>query len=115
MVGASLTNWTPRHVDLLIAAGLDNPSPKGVTTPAINDVSYENEERVSRKEAFGFRSTCVRVSFLAVDLRHWLYGCKKAAWLMQHPTLGTAVRITRVARCCYRDLDVFNIFQCDSK
>ena len=52
---------------LLIAAGLDNPSPIGVTSPAFFDVCYVNVERVSRKEAFGFRSTCVRVSFLAVD------------------------------------------------
>ena len=87
-----------RHVDLVTAeAGLDNPRAKGVTTLAIKDDNSGNDEPPSREKASAFRSTCLRVSFLAVFFATCV-ACKRRSRLVDakpNPEGGTEDQTNR--------------------
>jgi len=69
----------PRHAQIVVAElGLAQPSAKAVSTPGVKGTELQDTEPLRGDEVRIFRSICMRLSYLAMDLPHLLLAAKEA-------------------------------------
>ena len=89
----------PRHVEIVVASlGLDQDKSKAVSTPGVKSAEMENNELLTGDMVRKFRSVCMRLAYMAVDLPHLLFSTKEASRCMSAPTSGAWARLKRVGR-----------------
>ena len=89
----------PRHVEIILRSLNLDAKAKSVVTPAVRTKPEGNDdEPLAEAEVRDYRSTCMRIAFLAQDLPHLLYASKEIARKMQKPTRGAFAAMKRIGR-----------------
>ena len=89
----------PRHVEIILRSLNLDTKAKSVVTPAVRAKPEGNDnDPLAEAEVRDYRSTCMRIAFLAQDLPHLLYASKEIARKMQKPTRGAYTAMKRIGR-----------------
>ena len=89
----------PRHVEIILRSLNLDAKAKSVVTPAVRTKpSNDDEDPLAETEVRDYRSTCMRIAFLAQDLPHLLYASKEIARKMLKPTRGSYAAMKRIGR-----------------
>jgi len=90
----------PRHVELIVdALGVGTGKSKGVNTPGTKTEDYYDERALEAgTRTTAFRSSSMRLAYLAQDLPMVQHSAHKLIRHMSKPTIGALCRLKRVAR-----------------
>ena len=89
----------PRHCDLILKdLNLLSSSAKGVTTPSVKPKDGFAGDPIPKSEVTSYRSTCMRINYLAEDRPDIKYAGKEEARFMSEPTNIAADMVKRTGR-----------------